>query len=145
MASARGGMGRALRTVMLTTDVLFTLYWALTALSALGAITIPGELLFADYHNPQTVAWNWSFFPLDLAFSLFGFAAVAADRRGDPGWRSLAIASLVLSSTAGGMAVAYWTLLGQFDPMWFVPNLVLFLWPIGFMPRLLCPATDGAA
>lgn len=35
------------------------------------------------------------------------------------------------------MAIAYWTLLGEFDPAWFLPNLLIFLWPLAFIRFLL--------
>lgn len=83
------------------------------------------------------MAWNWSFFPLDIAFSIIGLAAVRASRRNRPIWRPLALISLILTMVAGGMAVSYWALLGEFDPAWFLPNLALLLWPLIFLPGLI--------
>jgi hypothetical protein len=83
------------------------------------------------------VAWNWSFLPVDLAFSILGLAAVRAARRGNPIWRPLALLSLAFTMVAGGMAVSYWTLLGEFDPSWFLPNLALVIWPLFFLPGLV--------
>ena len=51
---------------------------------------------------------------------------------------SLALISLVLTQVAGLMAVGYWALLGEFDPSWFLPNLALVVWPMAFLPRLVC-------
>ena len=129
-------MSAALRIALTVTDVLFIAYWSLAALDAAGVLAIPEALLYAHAHDPRVVAWNWSFFPLDLAFSLTGLAAVAASRRDAPIWRPLALVSLVLTMVAGGMAVGYWTLLGEYDPAWFLPNLLLLLWPIFFLRRL---------
>jgi hypothetical protein len=93
--------------------------------------------MFADYTVPSVVAWNWSFFPLDLAFSIIGLAAVHASRKGNPIWQPLALISLVLTVVAGGMAVTYWAILRQFDLAWFLPNLLLLIWPLFFIPRLV--------
>jgi hypothetical protein len=62
---------------------------------------------------------------------------LSAARRGDPLWRPLALISLLLTTVAGLMAVAYWTLLGEFDPAWFLPNLVLLVWPLLFVPKIV--------
>lgn len=130
-------MSRTLRFALLTTDVAFLVYWAVVALDALGVMRIPAELLYADAHEPRVVAWNWSFLPLDIAFSLTGLEAVRLAQRGDPGWRPLALVSLVLTMVAGGMAVSYWALLREFDPAWFLPNLVLLIWPAFFLRSLV--------
>ena len=130
-------MTKSLAAALAVTDLAFLAYWAVTGLSALGVITLPAWLLFAGYHEPRVVAWNWSFLPLDVAFSVSGLAAVSAARAGRPVWRPLALISLLLTMVAGGMAVAYWSILGEFDPAWFLPNLVLLLWPAPFLPGLL--------
>ena len=93
--------------------------------------------MYANYDQPDVIAWNWSFFPMDIAFSYFGLKAVAAARRGDAVWRSYVIVSLTLTMAAGGMAVSYWALLKEFDPVWFLSNLALVLWPLFFMRDLL--------
>ena len=129
-------MPRSLSIALTLTDVAFLLYWSLAALSQLGVIHIPAEWMYANYENSHVVAWNWSFLPMDLAFSYFGLRAVSASRGGRP-WRSQAIVSLTLTMAAGGMAVSYWMILGEFDPMWFGPNLALVVWPLFFMRSLL--------
>lgn len=128
-------MSRSLTLSMAVTDGAFLLYWSLSAAYVLGLLDIPAEYLFNDYHDPRVFAWNWSFLPLDIAFSLTGFMAIAAAGRGKP-WRALALISLVMSSIAGGTAISYWTILGEFDPGWYLPNLLLFLWPWLYLPRL---------
>jgi len=130
-------MPRALQAALTVTDLLFLAYWAASALAAAGAITLPHGWMYAGYGEPRVDAWNWSFLPLDLAFSTSGLAALAAARRGDALWRPLALVSLVLTSTAGCMAVAYWALLREFNPAWFLPNLALLLWPALFLPGLV--------
>ena len=136
-------MSRTLAWSMATTDIAFLAYWLATAAFAAGWIEIPPAYLFAGYHDARVFAWNWSFLPLDVMFSIVGLLAIGAARRGQPSWRALAIASLVMSSAAGGMAVSYWTILGEFDPGWFLPNLALFLWPLLFLPTLVRTTSDG--
>lgn len=40
------------------------------------------------------------------------------------------IISLVLTFVAGGMALAYWVVLGFYDILWWAPNLVLLVFPL---------------
>jgi len=141
-------MPRSLAVAITLTDVAFILYWVLAALSQAGILHIPPEWMYANYERPDVIAWNWSFLPMDLAFSFFGLKAVAASRRGEPLWRPHAIISLTLTMAAGGMAVSYWAILREFDPSWFLANLALVIWPLFFMPRLVLEAATtppGAA
>lgn len=130
-------MSRPLRAAFVITDTLFLAYWTASALVMLRVIHVPPSWMYAGYDQPRVVAWNWSFLPLDLAFSILGLAAVRAARRGHPGWRPLALLSLAFTMAAGGMAISYWALLGEFDPAWFIPNLALVVWPLAFLPGLL--------
>ena len=130
-------MQRPLAIARTVTDVAFVLYWTLAVFSQAGIVHIPREWMYANYDQPDVIAWNWSFLPIDLAFSVFGLKAVAAARRGDPAWRSFAIVSLTLTMAAGGMAVSYWAILREFDPSWFFANLTLVIWPLFFMRRLM--------
>jgi hypothetical protein len=137
-------MPRSLAIGLTVTDVAFLAYWALTAAFAIGWIDLPADYLYLNYHDPRVVGWNWSFFPLDIAFSLTGLAAVRLAARNDPLWRPMALVSLTLSSTAGLMAISYWTVMGEFEPVWFGINLALFLWPLFFIPKLMCAVTPRA-
>jgi len=140
MASARttaSGMGTGLTVGLLITDIAFLLYWTAAALHAADLIHIPQAWLYANADDARVVAWNWSFFPLDVAFSLTGLAAVRAARRGHSAWRPLALISLILTMVAGGMAVGYWAILGEFDPFWIGSNSVLLLWPAPFVVVLV--------
>ncbi len=130
-------MPRALAVAITVTDVAFLLYWTLAALSQAGVVQIPPDWMYANYQKPDVIAWNWSFLPMDLAFSFFGLKSVAAARRGDPVWRPYAIVSLTLTMAAGGMAVSYWVILLEFDPTWFLANLTLVVWPLFFLQPLL--------
>lgn len=138
-------MQRPLVIALTVTDVAFILYWTLAALSQVGVIQIPPDWMYASYDQPDVIAWNWSFLPMDLAFSVFGLKAVAAARRGDPAWRPFAIVSLTLTMAAGGMAVSYWAILREFDPSWFLANLALVIWPLFFMRRLMSDVSAGAS
>jgi hypothetical protein len=130
-------MSPALAAGLIVTDSLFLAYWLISTLAAAGVIHLPPAMMYAGYGDRLVTAWNWSFAPLDLAFSIIGFAALAAARRGHPLWRPLALMSLLLTAVAGLMAVAYWTLLQDFDPAWFLPNLALLIWPLIFIPRIV--------
>lgn len=130
-------MPRRLAAALLVTDLAFLAYWSASALQLVGVADVPAAMMYADHLEPRVIAWNWSFLPLDLAFSLTGLAAVSASRRGNASWRTLAIVSLALTATAGGLAVSYWTLLAEFDPAWFLPNLAILFWPFAFLPGLI--------
>jgi Family of unknown function (DUF5360) len=121
-------MPRAHKILLLVTDVGFILYWAITALVACGLLAVPPEWLFKDYHNPDIVAWNWSFMPLDLLASLSGLIAVRRALRRQA-WRNAALVSMTLTFCAGFMALSFWVVQGSFDVTWWVPNLFLMLWP----------------
>ena len=40
------------------------------------------------------------------------------------------------------MAVSYWTLLGEFEPSWFLANAALIAWPLAFLPSLICDLSE---
>lgn len=126
-------MSTSLRLALSVTDILFLVYWSASALHLVGLLPISADWLYADADDARVVAWNWSFFPLDIAFSLTGLAAIRYARHANPLWKPLALISLVLTMVAGGMAVGYWALLGEFDPFWFLPNLALLIWPLFFL------------
>jgi hypothetical protein len=130
-------MSRALIFCLLATDTIFILYWLVNLCAFFGLITLPAALMYDDYQEAKTSAWNWSFLPLDLGFSIIGLLAVRAHRAARHYWRILVVISLTLTMAAGLMAISYWTILGEFDLLWFVPNLVLFMWPLFFLPKLI--------
>lgn len=133
MAEPQGtGLLRLTSFAMVVTDVGFLVYW-LVAVTGV----VPAAVWFAEHDDPRVAAWNWSFLPLDLAASATGLLAVRALRRGDPAAPPRLVASLSLTATAGGMAVAFWVLRGQWDPAWLVPNLALLLFPLPALARLL--------
>lgn len=109
-------LGKNFKFVLLSVDFGFIIYWTLVAFNM-----IPQELAFQDYSNPIVKAWNWSFFPLDIAASITGFMGLRK-----AGSYSLLLISLTLTMIAGGMAIAFWSIQGFFDPTWWIPNLLLF-------------------
>lgn len=124
-------MTRPLKIQLLTTDLGFLVYWALTALHA-----IPPEWVYQDYTNPLLVSWNWSFFPLDLAASAFGLAGYGLRNRRPALSSALVLVSLALTSTSGLNALSFWVFQGQFDFFWWAANGFLLLWPIPFLVRI---------
>lgn len=138
-------MRPSLRLSLLVTDALFLVYWSIAALAEAGLFALPPSLMYAGYGDVRVCGWNWSFLPLDVAFSITGLLALRWSRAGDPRWRPAAIVSLLLTMVAGLMAVSYWTLMGEIDLAWFVPNLLLVIWPIPHLARLLGDITRLAA
>ncbi len=125
---------KTLKPFFLFTDIGFVAYWVVTALHL-----IPPELLFQNYADPVLTAWNLSFLPLDLAISTTGFAALLANQKRLEVWRALALVSLTLTFASGLNAIAFWAIRTDFDPVWWVPNLYLMIYPLFFLPRLLTP------
>lgn len=118
-----------LRSLFLLTDIGFIVYWSVTAIAAVGWLSLPPEWLFQDYQDPNIVAWNWSFMPLDILASLTGLYAVAM-ASGARAWQKAALISMTLTFFAGFMAICFWILQGSFDVSWWAANLFLMLWPL---------------
>lgn len=118
-------MPTSLKRCLLFTDIGFILYWSVTALAALKLVAIPPAWLFTDYNDPNIVAWNWSFMPLDLLASVTGLIAVRQSA-----WQTMALISATLTFCAGFLALSFWTFQGSFDPAWWTPNIILTLWPL---------------
>jgi hypothetical protein len=131
-------LSRHLKIALSLTDIAFLMYWAMAGLDIVGLVTMPNDWLYPNAHDPRVVAWNWSFFPLDIAFSVTGLWAVAASRKGDAIWRPLALISLILTIVAGAMACGYWLLIGELDVVWFGANALLIIWPCFFLSKLVC-------
>lgn len=128
---------RGLRLSMIVMDGGMALYWAVAALACVGVLKLPATAMYAGYGQPMIDAWNWSFAPLDIGFSVLGLISVALVRRGDPRWLTLAIVSLALAFCAGLMAISFWSLTGDFNPGWWLPNLLLMLVPGFWLLRLV--------
>jgi hypothetical protein len=114
------------RVSMTVADVGFLVYWTVTLFAL-----IPAEYAYQDYADPVIGDWNYSFVPLDLAAAVTGLAALRLGRRTETGnAHPLMLISLVLTSTAGLQAIAFWVLRGDFAPEWWLPNLFLLLFPL---------------
>ncbi|GGT47194.1 DUF5360 family protein [Nonomuraea spiralis] len=110
---------------MLLTDLGFVAYFTITGLGL-----IPPEWAFADYADPLMVDWNWSFLWIDLTASATGLTSLWLLRRARPTGEPLMLVSLVLTAASGLMAIAFWTLRGDFALAWWIPNLYLLLFPL---------------
>ena len=131
---------RALRVLLLLTDLGFLAYWAVTALHL-----VPDAYLFKDYRDPLVVAWNWSFLPLDLLISASGLTSLWLQRRGDRRWLALALVSLTLTSCSGLMALAFWALRRDFDVSGWLPNAFLLLYPVFFFGPVMRAWTSATS
>ncbi len=130
------GIMRQMKPFLWVTDILFLLYWLVSLLMLAGILNIPKEYLYSDYNDPAVVAWNWSFFPLDVAFSICGLLALRRFKQGQDSWVMYATISLCLTFCAGLMAIAFWTIRLEFDPSWWIPNFLIMVWPLYFLPKL---------
>ncbi|MEU9605613.1 DUF5360 family protein [Streptomyces sp. NPDC048057] len=145
---------RAVKTAMLVTDVAFLLYWSVALLNL-----IPPEHAYKDYRDPVMSDWNYSFLPLDVAASVTGLASLylAGSRRQRIGGRHdlhlpLMLVSLALTSAAGLQAVSFWALRGDWSLAWWIPNFLLFAFPVPAIVYVLrgpsaqsTPTHDSAA
>ncbi|MFN7398528.1 MAG: DUF5360 family protein [Sandaracinobacter sp.] len=136
-------MTAGLRLFFRIVDSAMLLYWAASFAACLGLVTLPAAAMYDGYGTQMVDAWNWSFLPLDIAFAMTGLWSVRLHRQQDPRWRGLAIVSLVLTMCAGGMAIAFWVLAGDFNWSWWLPNLILLLLPLLWLPRLLASNDEG--
>lgn len=116
------------KAVVWAIDVGFLVYWTLIV-----ANLLPPEVMLAGYELPEVQAWNWSFLPLDLLASLTGIVGQTTKRLNSTVMLTI---SLVLTSCAGGMAIAYWAFLRDVEVVWWAPNLVLLLFPLIPLTRL---------
>lgn len=123
------------KLIVLTIDIGLIVYWALII-----ARVLPPELLFDGYDRPEVQAWNWSFLPLDILAAVTGIIGTTTSRFNPT---VLLTVSLVLTSTAGGMAIGYWALSGFVDLYWWAPNLVLLLFPLRPLARFLRHTVPG--
>lgn len=119
--------------VLLTiTELGIVAYWVLAGAMSCGLVHIPPEWMYSNYRDPAVVAWNWSFFPIDVLFAVTGLTARYFHRAP----ARLADVSLSLMFCAGLMALSYWTIRREFDAFWWAANLWLVgLASIGFVLR----------
>ena len=113
-----------LKTATTITELAMLVYWILAAALTFNLISIDPSLMYSDYQNPLVVAWNWSFFPIDIAFAIIGLTARFAIKADQLRFK-LEIIAGVLMFCAGLMAVTYWTIMGEFDFAWCGVNIWL--------------------
>lgn len=112
--------------LLTVTETGMLLYWAFASVVLLGFIYVPPEYMYSDYQNPLIVAWNWSFFPLDIIFSVLGLFS-RYGKLGSHHKQILSIVSLSLMFCAGLMAISFWVVNKDFDPFWWGINLWLLI------------------
>ena len=110
-------VGKGTKNLLISIDFGFIIYWGLIVFGL-----IPHDWVFQNYDDLNVKAWNWSFFPLDIAASITGFLGI----KGKGNW-TLLIVSATLTMVAGGMAIVFWSIQGFFNLVWWIPNLFLFL------------------
>ena len=114
----------SIKVLLTITEGGMILYWLFASLVALGIIFVPPEYMYSDYQNPTVVAWNWSFFPLDMTFAVSGlysrYGNMLRTRR-----TFLSTFSLSLMFCAGLMAISFWIVARSYDPFWWGINLWL--------------------
>lgn len=108
------------------TEIGMIFYWLLATAVVLGFINVPPEYMYSDHKNPLIVAWNWSFFPIDILFAVSGLLGRFGNFR-DNSKKLLSVFSLALMFCAGLMAISFWTISGDFDLFWWAINLWLLL------------------
>ena len=115
-----------LKTATALTEIAMLIYWALAIALTLELVSIDPALMYSDYENPLVIAWNWSFFPIDIAFALIGLSARFARVSGALKFK-LEIIAAVLMLCAGLMAISFWIVTADFEPMWWGMNIWLVL------------------
>ncbi len=106
------------------TEILMVLYWVLAAALVLNLISIDPSLMYSDYENPLVVAWNWSFFPIDIAFASIGLFAKYGNVKSSRKFK-FEITAATLMVCAGVMAISYWVITGDFNLSWWAVNIWL--------------------
>ncbi|MFS2173715.1 YvaD family protein [Priestia megaterium] len=121
-----------LKPFFLVTDIGFIIYWIVTYFEL-----IPKSVAFKDYDNPIVIAWNWSFFPLDILISFTGLFSLYLYKLHRKSWQNYALISLVLTFCSGIQAIAYWAFIKDFDLTWWAFNLYLMIYPLFFIKLLI--------
>lgn len=118
------------------TEIGMLAYWLLATALVIGLVSIPPEYMYSDYENPLVVAWNWSFLPIDIAFAVLGLMSRFM-RLPTALAHKLALIGATLMFCAGIMAISFWTMTGEFDPLWWGLNLWLVLLSLTTLKALL--------
>ena len=126
-----------LQKIALTvTEIGMLAYWVFATLVVLNLITVDPALMYSDYQNPVIVAWNWSFFPIDVLFAVLGLLGRYGPFQSEQK-SIISTISLALMFCAGLMAISFWVIRGTFDPFWWGINIWLMILPtIVLLPKL---------
>lgn len=108
------------------TEIGMLAYWILATALVWNLVSIDPSLMYSNYQNPLVVAWNWSFFPIDVAFAVMGLTARFGSITGLLKFKLETIAA-VLMLCAGLMAISYWTITGEFSLTWWGVNIWLII------------------
>jgi hypothetical protein len=128
-----------LKALTTATEIGMLAYWILATALVLELIAIDPALMYSNYENPLVVAWNWSFFPIDVAFAVIGLTARFGTLSGPLRFK-LEITAAVLMFCAGLMAVSYWSITGEFSTTWWALNIWLVI--IGLSNLVLAKPTQ---
>ncbi len=132
MFSAPDLLPRGLRASFLVVDIGFLVYWTFIVFHL-----IPVNWLLKDYDQPVLLDWNWSFLPLNILVSVTGLLSLFMAARRSRKAVSLALLSLAFTFCSGLQALSFWSLRGDFNWMWWLPNLFLLLYPLPFLMTLI--------
>ena len=126
-------MGSTYKKLLMAVDAGLLLYWTAVFINL-----IPEHLRFKDYSNQVIQAWNWSFFPLDLAAALTVFLGAYLTRVGSRIGDLVLTVGLMLTFCAGFMAISFWSFCCDFDPLWWGSNALLMIIPALALGSMAC-------
>ncbi len=121
-----------LKPFFLVTDLGFIIYWIVTFFNL-----IPKSWAFKDYDNSIIIAWNWSFFPLDILISITGLSSLYLYNKNREAWKTFALISLILTFCSGLQAITFWVYSNDYEITWWVMNLYLMIYPLFFLKMFL--------
>ena len=108
------------------TEVGMLLYWVFATLVFFKLISVDPALMYSDYQNEIIVAWNWSFFPIDVLFAILGLLSRYVFKATQTK-QVASIVSLSLMFCAGLMAISFWIFNQSFDLFWWAINIWLMV------------------
>lgn len=121
-----------LKPFFLVTDIGFIIYWIVTFFNL-----IPKSWAFKDYDNSIIIAWNWSFFPLDILISITGLFSLYLYNKNREVWKTFALISLILTFCSGLQAISFWAYSNDYDITWWLMNLYLMIYPLFFLKMFI--------
>ena len=113
------------KPLLVLVDAGLLLYWFMVITDL-----FPKDLRFRDYSNEIVQAWNWSFFPLDVAAALVVFLGVFLMNRKIAAGELVLMFGLTLTFCAGFMAISFWAYYGDFEIFWWGANSILMIVPL---------------